>query len=196
MIAKLRAGSMPPPGRPRPDARDVSRRGSSLERDIDRAWAASPNPGRTAPVHRLNRAEYNNAIRDLFALDRLRREAAAARRRDRGRQLRQLRRRPLDFDGPSRTLPVGRPPGHAAGDRPASGAPGTGDLRDSAARHAGRSAERGSAARFARRHRRPPRLSGRRRVPRSRSACSGSIRTISRAWAGRSSSTCGSTASC
>jgi len=30
---------------------------------------ASPNPGRIAAVHRLNRAEYNNAIRDLLALD-------------------------------------------------------------------------------------------------------------------------------
>jgi mono/diheme cytochrome c family protein len=69
VIAKLRAGSMPPPGRPRPDAatyRDVA---SSLENDIDRAWAAAPNPGRVSAVHRLNRAEYHNAIRDLFALD-------------------------------------------------------------------------------------------------------------------------------
>ena len=33
------------------------------------AWAANPNPGRISAVHRLNRAEYNNAIRDLFALD-------------------------------------------------------------------------------------------------------------------------------
>jgi hypothetical protein len=42
---------------------------SALENDIDRAWAASPNPGRINAVHRLNRAEYQNAIRDLFALD-------------------------------------------------------------------------------------------------------------------------------
>jgi hypothetical protein len=40
-----------------------------LENDIDRAWAASPNPGRINAVHRLNRTEYQNAIRDLFALD-------------------------------------------------------------------------------------------------------------------------------
>ena len=44
-----------------------SRRRSSTT--IDRAWAANPNPGRISAVHRLNRAEYNNAIRDLFALD-------------------------------------------------------------------------------------------------------------------------------
>ena len=37
--------------------------------DLDRAWAANPNPGRIGAVHRLNRTEYTNAIRDLFALD-------------------------------------------------------------------------------------------------------------------------------
>ena len=69
VIAKLRAGSMPPPGSPRPDAATYHAVASSLENEIDRAWAASPNPGRISAVHRLNRAEYNNAIRDLFALD-------------------------------------------------------------------------------------------------------------------------------
>jgi hypothetical protein len=69
VIAKLRAGSMPPPGRPRPDAATYRAVASSLETAIDRAWAASPQPGRVAAVHRLNRAEYANAIRDLFALD-------------------------------------------------------------------------------------------------------------------------------
>ena len=69
VIAKLRAGSMPPPGRPRPDAATSQAMAISLERDIDQAWAAHPNPGRIAAVHRLNRAEYNNAIRDLLAVD-------------------------------------------------------------------------------------------------------------------------------
>ena len=69
VIAKLRAGSMPPPGRPRPDAATYRAVASALEHDIDRAWLASPNPGRIDAVHRLNRTEYNNAIRDLFALD-------------------------------------------------------------------------------------------------------------------------------
>ena len=69
VIAKLRAGSMPPPGRPRPDAATYHAVASWLETEIDRAWAASPNPGRINAVHRLNRTEYNNAIRDLFALD-------------------------------------------------------------------------------------------------------------------------------
>ncbi len=68
-IARLRAGSMPPPGRPRPDAATYHAVASRLEREVDRAWAAKPNPGRIAAVHRLNRAEYSNAIRDLFALD-------------------------------------------------------------------------------------------------------------------------------
>jgi mono/diheme cytochrome c family protein len=69
VIAKLRAGSMPPPGRPRPDAATYHAIAASLENDVDRAWTASPNPGRITTVHRLNRAEYRNAIRDLFALD-------------------------------------------------------------------------------------------------------------------------------
>ena len=69
VIAKLQAGSMPPPGLPRPNAAAYHAVASSLENEIDRAWAANPNPGRISAVHRLNRAEYNNAIRDLFALD-------------------------------------------------------------------------------------------------------------------------------
>jgi hypothetical protein len=69
VIAKLRAGSMPPPGRPRPDVSTYRKVAGQLETDIDRAWAASPNPGKIGAVHRLNRTEYNHAIRDLFAFD-------------------------------------------------------------------------------------------------------------------------------
>src|SRR5262249_1611284 len=69
VIAKLRAGSMPPPGVPRPTAAGYDAMAGWLETEIDRAWAAHPNPGRINAVHRLNRTEYNNAIRDLFALD-------------------------------------------------------------------------------------------------------------------------------
>src|SRR5262245_11722922 len=69
VIAKLRAGSMPPPGAPRPDAETYRTMATLLEREMDRAWVANPNPGRIGAVHRLNRAEYNNAIRDLLALD-------------------------------------------------------------------------------------------------------------------------------
>ncbi len=59
---------MPPVGRPRPDAASIDQFASYLESELDRAAAASPNPGRV-PVHRLNRAEYVNAIRDLLALE-------------------------------------------------------------------------------------------------------------------------------
>jgi hypothetical protein len=69
VIAKLRAGSMPPPGRPRPDAATYRVVATSLENEIDRAWTSNPNPGKVSAVHRLNRTEYNSAIRDLFALD-------------------------------------------------------------------------------------------------------------------------------
>ena len=69
VIAKLRAGSMPPPGRPRPDGPTYRAAASWLETEIDRAWSAHPNPGTISAVHRLNRAEYNNAVRDLFAFD-------------------------------------------------------------------------------------------------------------------------------
>jgi mono/diheme cytochrome c family protein len=65
---KLRAGSMPPIGRPRPEAPAVSTFVGRLENALDRAAALSPNPGRPA-IHRLNRTEYANAIRDVLALD-------------------------------------------------------------------------------------------------------------------------------
>ena len=69
VIGKLRAGSMPPAGMPRPDAATYRTVAATLANEIDRAWAAHPNPGRIGAVQRLNRSEYNNAIRDLFALD-------------------------------------------------------------------------------------------------------------------------------
>ena len=69
VIEKLRAGSMPPPGRPRPDPATYRALATWLENEIDHAWSASPNPGRIGAVHRLNRTEYNNAIRDLLAIN-------------------------------------------------------------------------------------------------------------------------------
>jgi mono/diheme cytochrome c family protein len=68
VVTKLRSGSMPPPGRPRPDPAAYRSVAAWLEGELDRAWAANPNPGRFNAVHRLNRTEYNNAVRDLFAL--------------------------------------------------------------------------------------------------------------------------------
>ena len=69
VVAKLRAGSMPPPRRPRPDAATYDVLATALEEALDQAWAADPNPGRGSAVHRINRTEYGNAVRDLFALD-------------------------------------------------------------------------------------------------------------------------------
>jgi hypothetical protein len=69
VIARLRAGSMPPEGSPRPDAAAYQAVVRRLESEIDRAWAANPNPGKISAIHRLNRTEYRNAIRDLFAVD-------------------------------------------------------------------------------------------------------------------------------
>jgi mono/diheme cytochrome c family protein len=66
---KLRSGEMPPATvRSRPDARNAAALVTYLETTLDRAAVAHPNPGR-APVHRLNRAEYSNAIRDLLSVD-------------------------------------------------------------------------------------------------------------------------------
>jgi hypothetical protein len=67
-IRKLRAGLMPPAGMPRPERATLDAFRSSLEKSIDLAAAQNPNPGVTA-LHRLNRAEYANAIRDLIAVD-------------------------------------------------------------------------------------------------------------------------------
>ena len=68
VIRKIRTGSMPPLGMPKPDAAALDGLASYLETSLDRAAAKNPNPGR-ATMHRLNRAEYANAIRDLLALD-------------------------------------------------------------------------------------------------------------------------------
>jgi len=67
VVRKLRGGLMPPPGLPRPDPAAVTRFVSSLERSLDEAAAANPNPGRVA-LHRLNRTEYARAIEELLAL--------------------------------------------------------------------------------------------------------------------------------
>jgi hypothetical protein len=67
VVMKLRTGEMPPPGRPRPDAASYRAIAAALERELDAA-AAKPHPGRV-PVHRLNRAEYANAIRDLLGIE-------------------------------------------------------------------------------------------------------------------------------
>ena len=67
VIRKLRAGAMPPQGIPRPPAAAVDTFVTYLETSLDRAAAAKPDPGH-ATLHRLNRAEYGNAVRDLLDL--------------------------------------------------------------------------------------------------------------------------------
>ena len=68
VVMKLRAGMMPPLGRPKPDQASVDAMVSMLESGLDKASATHPEPGR-ASLHRLNRTEYGNAIRDLLNLD-------------------------------------------------------------------------------------------------------------------------------
>ena len=69
VVRRLRNGSMPPAGRPRPAADTYDRVATWIETRLDAAADASPDPGRPAVLHRLNRAEYRNAVRDLLALD-------------------------------------------------------------------------------------------------------------------------------
>ena len=68
VIRKVRSGAMPPLAATRPD--NALRAGfvSYLEQSLDAAAAAAPNPGRPV-VHRLNRAEYKAAVKDLLGLD-------------------------------------------------------------------------------------------------------------------------------
>ncbi len=65
---KLRGRQMPPSGGPRPDAETYAGFVAYLERRLDAAALAQPEPGQ-ASIHRLNRTEYGNAVRDLLALE-------------------------------------------------------------------------------------------------------------------------------
>jgi hypothetical protein len=69
VVTKLRVGMMPPVGLPRPDTASYDGFRVWLQGELDKASAAHPNPGRTEALHRLNRTEYQNAVRDLLALD-------------------------------------------------------------------------------------------------------------------------------
>jgi mono/diheme cytochrome c family protein len=69
VLRKVRARQMPPIGLPRPDEATYNTEIATLETALDRAAASAPNPGRTATLRRLTRTEYQNAIRDLLALD-------------------------------------------------------------------------------------------------------------------------------
>ncbi len=69
LVRKLRGGVMPPVGSPRPEPAAYAAFRQAIERQLDQAAAQSPNPGRTEGMHRLNRAEYANVIRDLLHLE-------------------------------------------------------------------------------------------------------------------------------
>jgi hypothetical protein len=69
VVRKLRGRMMPPLGRPRPDSKTYDQVISHFESSLDRASAANPDPGRVDTFRRLNRTEYQNAVRDLLALD-------------------------------------------------------------------------------------------------------------------------------
>jgi hypothetical protein len=71
VVRKLRSGAMPPAGLPRPDAATYDRTASFLEVELDRAAAARPVAGSLPLLFRLTRTEYQNAIRDLLALEAL-----------------------------------------------------------------------------------------------------------------------------
>lgn len=74
VVRKLRTEAMPPAGAPRPDRATYDSTAAYLETELDRAAAAKPNPGSLPLLHRLSRTEYQNAIRDLLAVDALPKE--------------------------------------------------------------------------------------------------------------------------
>jgi hypothetical protein len=68
ILLKVKTGQMPPPNLPRPDGPAVASFSKRLQGALDSEAAAHPEPGKPA-AHRLNRAEYSNAVRDIFNLD-------------------------------------------------------------------------------------------------------------------------------
>jgi hypothetical protein len=69
IVRKLASRQMPPAGMPRPSEPEYDTALSRITSLLDGAAAAQPNPGRTATFRRLTRVEYQNAVRDLLALD-------------------------------------------------------------------------------------------------------------------------------
>src|SRR6185436_350889 len=74
VVKKLRSGAMPPSSAPRPNKATYDSVSTFLETELDRASAAKPNPGTLPLLHRLSRTEYQNAVRDLLAIDALPKE--------------------------------------------------------------------------------------------------------------------------
>ena len=69
VVRKLAARQMPPIGKDRPAEKEFEHLVATLGSSLDQLAAKKPNPGRTDPFHRLNRTEYQNAIRDLLDLE-------------------------------------------------------------------------------------------------------------------------------
>jgi hypothetical protein len=69
VMRKVQTGTMPPPNMPQLSAHDRRELLTFLETSLDAAAVAKPNPGRTETLRRLNRTEYQNAVRDLLSLD-------------------------------------------------------------------------------------------------------------------------------
>src|SRR3989442_1756835 len=69
VVRKVHTGTMPPVNMPQPSQDDRRALLTWLETSLDAASAARPNPGRTDTLRRLNRTEYQNAVKDLLALD-------------------------------------------------------------------------------------------------------------------------------
>src|SRR4029450_2744107 len=68
-VGQLRSHPIPPVNTPRPDNGTYNTVAAWLETELDRAAAARPNAGRPADLHRLNRTEYANAVRDLLGIE-------------------------------------------------------------------------------------------------------------------------------
>ena len=68
ILRKVRGGEMPPPNGPKLNDQARAELVAHVERDLDANFLRKPDPG-SPSVHRLNRSEYSNAIRDLLALD-------------------------------------------------------------------------------------------------------------------------------
>ena len=69
VVRKVHTGTMPPPNMPQPSQDERRALVTWMETSLDAASVAKPNPGRTETLRRLNRTEYQNAVRDLLALD-------------------------------------------------------------------------------------------------------------------------------
>ena len=69
ILRKIDHHQMPPIGEERPSSAEYRQVVTFLKAELDRAATAAPDPGRTDTFRRLNRTEYQNAIRDLLAVD-------------------------------------------------------------------------------------------------------------------------------